>query len=218
MIGHLLIKQFLIQLILRTVFTPILPNFIPQLAARIIHEHTDKGDIVIDPFMGSGTTIVEALVNQRIGIGVDINEIASLITKAKTTFIPAYILSYSYENLMDKLAIYTSQEADLLSDLKKLEKIDVNQFNLPERVDYWFKPHIKQRLIIILHHILQVKDSDARDLFLVIFAQILKSCSIWLQKSVKPTRDLNKQELTRLKNLLGKQSELLNAIKHLIIY
>ncbi|MCH9845236.1 MAG: site-specific DNA-methyltransferase [Alphaproteobacteria bacterium] len=170
-------------------------KFIPQLAARLIHEHTDKGDIIIDPFMGSGTTIVEALVNQRIGIGVDINEIASLITKVKTTFIPADILSYSYEQLMEKLQIYTSQEVDLLSGLKKLEKIDVNQFNLPERVDYWFKPHIKQRLIIILHHILQVSDSDARDLFLVIFAQILKSCSIWLQKSVKPTRDLNKQEI-----------------------
>ena len=34
--------------------------------------------------------------------------------------------------------------------------------------------------------------------FLINFAQILKSCSIWLQKSVKPTRDFNKKEIDPL--------------------
>lgn len=55
------------------------------MASRLIIEHSQKGDIVIDPFMGSGTTIVESIVNQRIGIGTDINEIAYLVAKAKTT-------------------------------------------------------------------------------------------------------------------------------------
>jgi len=60
-------------------------KFIPQLASRLINENSKDGDIVIDPFMGSGTTIVEAIINNRIGIGTDINEIAYLLAKVKTT-------------------------------------------------------------------------------------------------------------------------------------
>ncbi|TAE75067.1 MAG: hypothetical protein EAZ85_03215 [Bacteroidetes bacterium] len=43
-------------------------KFIPQLASRLILEHSQKGDIVIDPFMGSGTTILESIVNERVAI------------------------------------------------------------------------------------------------------------------------------------------------------
>ncbi|OQX65260.1 MAG: hypothetical protein B5M51_01195, partial [Anaerolinea sp. 4484_236] len=37
-------------------------KFIPQVAAKIIRDYSDEGDIVVDPFLGSGTTVVEALV------------------------------------------------------------------------------------------------------------------------------------------------------------
>src|SRR5919198_3961060 len=40
-------------------------KFIPQLAARLINENSSTGDLVCDPFMGSGTTLVEAIVNDR---------------------------------------------------------------------------------------------------------------------------------------------------------
>src|SRR5437763_15114028 len=60
-------------------------KFIPQVAQRLILENSNTGDIVIDPFMGSGTTIVEALFANRIGIGSDINYVAYLVAKAKTT-------------------------------------------------------------------------------------------------------------------------------------
>ena len=60
-------------------------KFIPQLVSRLINTYTNKYDIVVDPFMGSGTTIVESLINNRYAFGVDINEIAYLISKVKTT-------------------------------------------------------------------------------------------------------------------------------------
>jgi DNA modification methylase len=59
-------------------------KFIPQLAARLINENSSTGDLVCDPFMGSGTTLVEAIVNDRRTYGTDINPVAVLITKAKT--------------------------------------------------------------------------------------------------------------------------------------
>ena len=60
-------------------------NLLRQLAARLIKEHSNENDIIIDPFMGSGTTVVEAIVNNRIGIGADIINIAYLLAKVKTT-------------------------------------------------------------------------------------------------------------------------------------
>ena len=45
---------------------------------------------------------------------------------------------------------------------------------------------------------MKINDKDIQDFFLIAFAQILKSCSIWLQKSIKPTRDFNKKEIDPL--------------------
>lgn len=163
-------------------------KFIPQLAARLIQENSNVGDIVIDPFMGSGTTIVEAIVNSRIGIGTDINEIAALISKVKTTPISCNLLSQEFTNLIFETNFNFTDESD------KIKSCSI----LPERIDYWFKPHIKNKLLVVMNHILKVNDINLRDFFLVSFAQILKSCSIWSQKSVKPTRDFNKKEIDPL--------------------
>ena len=167
-------------------------KFIPQLASRIIKENSNVGDIVIDPFMGSGTTIVEAIVHNRIGIGTDINEIATLLSKVKTTPIDHDSLKTEYSNLI--FIIHHKFNSDFINEITKARK----HIKLPERVNYWFKPHIKDRLLIILYNILQINNIDIRYFFLISFAQILKSCSVWLQKSVKPTRDLNKKEIDPL--------------------
>lgn len=167
-------------------------KFIPQLAQKLINTHSKENDIVIDPFMGSGTTVIEAIVNNRIGIGTDINEIAALLGKVKTTPISIKLLIKEYDNLMCNL------QRKLNGDLQAEVEVINGQMNLPARVDYWFKPHIKNKLCVILNEVQAIEDPAIRELFLVVFAQILKSCSIWLQKSVKPTRDLNKKEVDPL--------------------
>ena len=162
-------------------------KFIPQLAERLIKENSEEGDIIIDPFMGSGTTIVEAIVNRRIGIGTDINEIANLLAKVKTTPIDNLILANEYYNLEKDLERRLNGKfEETLKDA--LQKIPNN-----ERIDYWFLPEQKEKLAIILARLLEIETVTIRDFFLVTFAQILKSSSIWLQKSVKPTRDLSKK-------------------------
>jgi DNA modification methylase len=157
-------------------------KFIPQLAQRLIIEHSRSGDLVVDSFMGSGTTIVESLITQRSAIGVDINEIAFLVSKVKTTPIEPLRLATSFLEL----------KSSYLKN-KQYPPIETPTF-VHERIDYWYKETQKKDLIILLHTILKIDDVDIKDFFLVAFAQILKTCSIWLQKSVKPTRDLNKKE------------------------
>ncbi|MGQ9846927.1 MAG: DNA methyltransferase [Bacteroidales bacterium] len=162
-------------------------KFIPQLASRLINENSKEGDIIIDPFFGSGTAIVEAIVNNRIGIGTDINEIAYLITKVKTTPIKIAELLQEFSKIEFDLQFRLNGQYDYFLTKAK------NILPVNDRIDYWFLPQQKEKLSIIFARIIEIQNKDVRDFFLVAFAQILKSCSIWSQKSVKPTRDKNKK-------------------------
>lgn len=162
-------------------------KFIPQLASRLIKEYSQEDDVIIDPFMGSGTTIVEAIVNNRVGIGTDINNIAYLIAKVKTTPIPAMKLLHEFNKIQyDLRGRMNGNYVEFLA--KALDYVPQN-----ERIDYWFLPQQKEKLSIIFARILEIEHEDTKNFFLVAFAQILKSCSIWMQKSIKPTRDQHKK-------------------------
>lgn len=60
-------------------------SFPPEFAREIILNFSAEDDYVYDPFMGGGTSIVEALALGRKAIGTDINDLAVFITKVKTT-------------------------------------------------------------------------------------------------------------------------------------
>lgn len=62
-------------------------RFSPVFARKIIETYSNPGDVVMDPFMGGGTTLVEALAAGRIAIGIDINELATYISKVKTSIL-----------------------------------------------------------------------------------------------------------------------------------
>jgi len=59
-------------------------KFIPQIPRRVIEEYAKPGDVVLDPFMGSGTTLVEAARLGHNAWGTDINPLAVMIARAKT--------------------------------------------------------------------------------------------------------------------------------------
>jgi len=64
-------------------------KFIPQIPNALIQELSSVGDTVLDPFCGSGTTLVESLVLKRHAIGIDANPLACLISRAKTSRLSA---------------------------------------------------------------------------------------------------------------------------------
>ncbi len=64
-------------------------RFSPELSREIILNFSNSGDWVFDPFMGGGTSVVEALVAGRSVLGVDINSLAWFVTLCKTTPISA---------------------------------------------------------------------------------------------------------------------------------
>lgn len=60
-------------------------RFSPRFVREIIELFSNPGDVVLDPFVGGGTTLVEALVNNRHSIGFDVSPIATFVTQTKTT-------------------------------------------------------------------------------------------------------------------------------------
>jgi len=56
-------------------------NFAPQIARNIILRYSKEGDVILDPMVGGGTTLIEAKVLNRRGIGYDINPEAVKLTR-----------------------------------------------------------------------------------------------------------------------------------------
>lgn len=153
-------------------------KFIPQLAARLIQEYSSEGDLVVDPFCGCGTTIVEAIVLGRKSIGADINPVATLISTAKTCPIEPKIAESYFRKLQLHLLQY---------DAAKVDRVPSHP-----RIDYWFRPTEQAKLAYLLNWIDNIDHRDLRTFFSCGFSNILKNCSIWRQKSNKPLRHIDK--------------------------
>ena len=62
-------------------------RFSPLFAKTVIETFSSPGDSVLDPFMGGGTSLVEAFVSGRRSAGNDINQLSLFLSKVKTTLI-----------------------------------------------------------------------------------------------------------------------------------
>ena len=60
-------------------------KFIPAIPAFAIKTFTNEGDTILDTFCGSGTSLVEAKFNNRNAIGFDVNPLAIMASRVKTT-------------------------------------------------------------------------------------------------------------------------------------
>ncbi len=164
-------------------------KFIPQLVEKLIREYIHSEEAHInDPFMGCGTTIVTAISKGFKASGTDINKIAHLITRVKSTPIEPEYLQRKIEELLFNLKDLNNTNGALVDNniepLIPIKHLD--------RINYWFTQDCIIELGTILRVIQNEENEIIRNFFLVGFSHILKNCSVWLQGSTKPTRDLNK--------------------------
>lgn len=156
-------------------------KFLPNLVKKIIENYTEKDDLVADFFAGCGTTLVEAKIHGRKSIGVDINPVAEIITKAKINPIEPGKLEKRFDAIIDKFEEF---------DPKDYANIDVH-----ERIDYWFSKQHKEKIYFLYKKISATRDMSIKIFFLVALSHILKNCSKWLQSSTKPQIDPQKNPL-----------------------
>lgn len=93
-------------------------RFSPKLVRTLIHTFTEPGDLILDPFVGGGTTLVEALATGRDAIGVDISSLATFVSEVKTT-------------------IYTEKELVRLSRWCKTATANISPWCFPEYEPYF---------------------------------------------------------------------------------
>ena len=111
-------------------------KFFPELPRYLITKYSKPGDVVLDPMCGSGTVLLESILQNRHTIGIDIDPIAKLISKVKTTSIKS--------DLLDNARDIISKSVDSLVRTNK--NINIPEFNYRDK---WFKIFVLEELAII---------------------------------------------------------------------
>ena len=151
---------------------------IPQIARRLIEEYGKDSKTLLDPFMGSGTALLEAKLHPNFekAYGIDINPLAILVGKVKTTPIDYELLKTAFLNIINE----SNDELQQINfRTKKKEIKDMDFFN----IDYWFKPNVISELAIIKNNIDKIKNedkkikNDLKDFFNVVLSEIARKCS-----------------------------------------
>lgn len=143
-------------------------KFPPQLPRAFIESLTLPGDVVLDPMNGSGTTVLEAYILNRKGIGCDIDPLAVKITRVKTT-----PLDVDCFQLVPELIRNAS---NLLRDNEKIDGALLSRFDpkTKEFIDYWFFPETQRELMALILSIENYgKGTPVRELLEVIFSSII---------------------------------------------
>lgn len=112
-------------------------KFIPQIPRRVIETYARPGDLVLDPFMGCGTTLVEAARLGHDAWGTDINPLAVRIARAKTAEIDDALLAGIIEWLARAAADPQGHRAE--------------SPHLFEGSEAWFREDVARAIVAILN-------------------------------------------------------------------
>ncbi len=143
---------------------------IPQVARRLIQEYGNPGDFLFDPYCGTGTTLLEASLAGSESIGADLNPLARLIAKVKTTPIDINQLDPALDSFVDF-------ESDAVSSSN-------GQGETPDipNVDYWFDDRVQRELTLIREYIDLIDDVPIADFFRIAFSLTTRKVS-WTKNS-----------------------------------
>lgn len=131
-------------------------SFGDDLAREAVATSTAEGDLVLDPFVGAGTTVLQSLLLNRKAIGIDVDPIATRISRVLTGRFDVPYLSHAVSSATDRLTEY---EACLLADPTVYENLAPGKsfdirgqtFSVPdeEAIRFWFDPSHMATLAIL---------------------------------------------------------------------
>ncbi len=146
-------------------------KFYPQLAKGLMNLCVlPPGTTVLDPFCGSGTTLLEAYLNGHRAYGCDMNPLAAKIANAKVG-----ILEVNPDVVRDALGTLVSR----LESAPIQPPRDVDQFDarcLDEIAD-WFPEKVVSKINWLLRSIRAVSDGVVRDFLEIVLSSIIRNVS-----------------------------------------
>ena len=191
---------------------PYTAKLIPHIPRYFIEKYTKKGTIVLDPFCGSGTTLLEARLLGRNAIGIDINPLAKLIAEVKTTLINAEKLDYTIQLI------------------KKQLKGDANRATVEfPNIDYWFGEDAQNELVRIKSSIEKLNGNISCEIYRFLelcFSSVIRKSSYAdprIAKTYKSKRVIEKVEngwvpkpIQYFEEALDKNFERLKALSEML--
>jgi len=141
----------------------------PPLARLLIDSYVPKQGIVLDPFCGGGGVLVETLLSNRSGIGIDVNPLAYIISKTKTKHI-------SEESLIIAL---NSIEERIQTVIKGIEPVN------DKYLKYWFKPDSLAPLLAYSKVISEIQDEDIHIFFTTILSATIRDVMLTYRGEVR---------------------------------
>lgn len=128
---------------------PYIGKMRPEIASWAIDAVTKPGDLVFDPFCGSGTVLLEAWLKDRDVVGTDLNPYACLITKAK--------LNPYKEQKVAKIEAILNSYSHLAN--RYIQFIDLNE--IPTWVREFYNPDTLKDLLAWVKVLKEKKDDFA---------------------------------------------------------
>ena len=144
-------------------------KMVPQVAERLISEYGTDGGLLFDPYCGSGTSLLEANLAGMDAVGTDLNPLARLISRVKTTPLPI--------DAIDGLLSDFERHVFALSS-NGLDDASPNVLNR----DYWFSSKAVAQLESIRGFVSGIGCPALRDFVRVAFSLAIRECS-WTKKS-----------------------------------
>lgn len=123
---------------------PYIGKLRPEIASLLISKYSSKDDVIFDPFCGSGTVPLEAWIQGRKTVGVDLNYYAFVLSRAKLFPYPS--LEIAIKCLNESAALVHSLKADFIIPA------------IPEWVSKFFHPKTLREIIIWMHVLISRND------------------------------------------------------------
>ena len=140
---------------------------IPQIARKLLTEYGTEGGWLLDPYCGTGTSLVEASLFGMHSVGCDINPLVRLIATAKSTPICLPTLDETLNRLNDHLFQIEFQEG------KVPDAPIPNILNL----EYWFSEESIRYLAYLRDWINKIEDEVVRNFIRVAFSETVREVS-----------------------------------------
>ncbi|MEX2128250.1 MAG: DNA methyltransferase [Xanthobacteraceae bacterium] len=162
-------------------------KFHPPIVAALIKKFSRRGDLILDPFCGSATALVEARVLRRNGIGIDVDPVAAFIADAKTRYVGVKALRRStalllkrLQELRRSLKEYERLQFADISDRAFRTTITTDRLQVPAipNLFHWFRRYVVVDLALIRSTIMSLRIPPAhKNFFLACFCSIIRNVS-----------------------------------------